>query len=216
MKTATKQKNQTVHTNTIESIRDSVYTETTKAVKHEATATVDSMWKQLLGSAEAPQKMSGDLQAGEAIDFSTHKKLQPEQSKEQPKNLNIAAGIDYRSEVLHGERRISKETEQLLSQQIQEITSELRQLVNASQELAVQFKDVAGEQRVTKPGKYHVSLFQFILTIVKQARMKVENSSACLSIAKGKKKKQGYWDLFAQQGTSFAMNNERAIATQAG
>ncbi|MEK7499053.1 MAG: DUF5660 family protein, partial [Patescibacteria group bacterium] len=119
-------------------------------------------------------------------------------------------------EILHGERRISRETEQILSRQIEEIVIELRQIVSASKELEAQFRDVAVEQRITKPGKYHINLFQFVLTIVKQARMKVENSSACLSIAKGKKGKKDYWSMFAKQGTSFAQNNERSIATQAG
>jgi hypothetical protein len=138
-------------------------------------------------------------------------------TKEGPvRKTEIAAAIDYRSEILHGEKRISHETEQMLARQIEEIAVELRQLVNASQELSTQFKDVAVEQRITKPGKYHVSLFSFVLSIVRQARMKVESSSACLSIAKGRKKKQGYWDMFEQQKTSFSQNNERAIATQAG
>lgn len=216
MKTAAKGKNHYIDPNPIEAFRESGRA-VTETVKNQAAASVDDLWRQLLGGSEKPtqQKMSGDLQAGEAIDLSKHKK-QPEQSKEQPKNLNIAAGIDYRGEILHGERRISKETEQILSRQIEEIVIELRQIVNASQELEAQFKDVAVEQRITKPGKYHINLFQFVLTIVKQARMKVENSSACLAIAKGKKGKKDYWSMFAQQGTSFAQNNERSIATQAG
>jgi hypothetical protein len=212
----------------------SAYEAASKTIKNEASATVGALWDQLLGVKEAPQKMSGDLTAGESIDFTKHKKSDKvihaenrfqstthSQAEDKGKlvhaeNRFIAAGIDYRAEVLGGERRISKETEQMLTRQIQEISNELRQLVNSSQELAVQFKDVAVEQRITKPGKYHVSLFQFVLTIVRQARMKVESSGACLAMAKGKKAKQGYWDLFAQQGTSFSMNNERAIATQAG
>lgn len=217
MKATLKGKNSYIDPNPIEAFRESGYA-VAENVKTQAIASVDDLWKQLLGGSEkpTPQKMSGDLQAGQSIDFTAHKKPQPEQTKEQPKNLNIAAGIDYHREIIQGERRISKETEQMLSKQIEEIVIELRQIVNASQELAVQFKDVAVEQRITKPGKYHLNLFQFVLTIVRQARMKVESSSACLSIAKGKKGKKDYWDLFAQQGTSFAMNNERAIATQAG
>jgi hypothetical protein len=213
----------------------SAYEATSETIKTEASATVSALWDQLLGVKENPQKMSGDLTAGESIDFTKHKspsnithaekRFQNNNAHSQAEDKGKlvraeskfrAAGIDYRAEVLGGERRISRETEQMLSRQIQEISNELRQLVNSSKELATQFKDVAVEQRITKPGKYHVSLFQFVLTIVRQARMKVESSGACLSMAKGKKAKQGYWDLFAQQGTSFSMNNERAIATQAG
>jgi len=218
MKASIKGKNHFIDPNPIEAFRESGYA-VSETVKKQASASVDDLWKQLLGGEVKQPSLptSGDLQAGQAIDFTQHIKAPtPEKSKEQPKNLNITAGIDYRSEILHGEKRISKETEHILSRQIEEIVIELRQIVNASQELAVQFKDVAVEQRITKPGKYHINLFQFVLSIVKQARMKVESSSACLSMAKGKKGKKDYWDLFAEQGTSFAMNNERALATQAG
>lgn len=203
-----KKLNQFIDPNPIEAFRESAHV-ANETVKSNVRDSVDDLWKQLLGGGEkTPAKLSGDLSEGKEINFG--KKV------EQTKNINISAGIDYRGEVLHGGRRISKETEQILSRQIEEIVMELAQLVNSSTELAVQFKDVAVEQRITKPGKYHISLFQFVLGIVKQARMKVESSGACLSIAKGKKAKQDYWSMFEKQGTSFAQNNERAIATQAG
>ena len=219
MKAATKGKNILIP-NPLEAFHESARIVTSE-IKNQAAASVDDSWSQLLGGGEKSQvkhqKMSGDLIAGQSIDFNVHKKPQEQPKQhEQVKRVDVAAGIDYRGEILHGERRISKETEQILSRQIEEIAAELRQLVNSSQELAVQFKDVAVEQRITKPGKYHVSLFQFVLSIVRQARMKVESSSACLSISKGKKGKKDYWSMASTQGTSFTMNNERAIATQAG
>jgi hypothetical protein len=188
---------------------------TIDTVKAQSDASIDALWNQLLGAKEEPKQTSGDLQEGQAIDFTAHKK-KTEQVAEKPRNVNISAGIDYHADILHGEKRISSETEQMLSRQIEEITVELRKLVNASTELAIEFKDVAVEQHITKPGKYHVSLFSFVLSIVRQARVKVESSNACLSIAKGRKQKQGYWDRLNEEGTSFSQNNERAIATQAG
>lgn len=208
----------------IETLRD-VGTPVVDTMRTETNASIDALWKQLLGAEKpAEHPTHGDLTEGQSIVFtqifgskkteqSTHEAPKP---AEKPRNVNIAAGIDYRSEIIHGEKRISKETEQILSQQIEQIVIELRQLVNSSQALATEFKDVAVDQHITKPGKYHVNLFQFILTLVRQSRQKIEHSGSWLAAAKGKKGKQGYWDMFAQQGTSFAQNNERAIATQAG
>lgn len=225
---ASKKIGQFAETEPLETLRELGHA-SVDTIKTQADASVDALWNQLLGVKETSHPTSGDLQAGQEISFTISKKQEtpyvPHEidttkhydTKEGPvKKAEIAAAIDYRSEILHGEKRISRETEQMLSRQIEEITLELRKLVTSSQELAVQFKDVAVEQRVTKVGKYHVSLFSFVLSIVRMARQKVESSKACLSIAKGRKKKQGYWDMFEEQGTSFSMNNERAIATQAG
>ncbi len=86
-----------------------------------------------------------------------------------------------------------------------------------SQELEITYKDMAIEQRIVKPGKYHLNFFQFVLSMVRSARMKIEESSAWLSVAKGKNgKKQNYWQMFKKHGTTFGMSSERAIATQAG
>lgn len=220
--------------NTAETFRESVM-EVTDTVKTQVGASVDDLWRQLLGGGETSKKapsmpQRGDLSAGQVIDFTEYKKTTVTVQKEPVsdrgkvidakdrfiKRSEAAPGINYHSEILHGEKRISRETEQQLTRQIQEIAAELKQIVSASQELATQFKDVAVEQRMVKPGKYHLNLFQFILTVLRQARMKVENSSTCLSISKGKKAKQDYWSQFNDKGTSFSMNNERAIATQAG
>lgn len=171
-------------------------------------------WSQMLGFGEAEQNNThesahGDLAEGQELDLSGHKQTEEERMPDRE------PGIDYRREILHGERGISQENRAELQRQVQEILAELNRLVSSSQVLAVEFKEVS-TQRITKPGKYHISFFSWLLTIVRSARMKVEDSGAWLAMSKSKKSKQQYWGMFKKHGTEFGLSNERVVATQTG
>lgn len=158
----------------------------------------------------------GDLTAGEEVSLASLKRINKEEKSEK---RHIEAGIDYNREIVHGNRIIQQKENQKTSSLLQQILAELRQLTLASRELQVEFGEVITEQRITKPGKYHISLFQWILAVVKQAKMKVEDSKAWLATAKGKHaKKRNYWDLADERvgGTSFSLSGERVVATQTG
>ena len=97
--------------------------------------------------------------------------------------------------------------------------ADARILAASSKELEIQFKDVVVEQRIVKPGKYHQSFFEWMLIIVKTARMRVEDAGTWLSVMHGKKNKrhsQNYWQMFKKHGTTFGLSNERVVATQTG
>lgn len=179
------------------------------------TESVNALWDQILGnySAEGDQlSHGGELTEGQEIDLSAKKA-----KKSEHENAYIEAAIDYRQEIMHGEKRISREQEQQLAYQIQEIVAELQRLVNSSQALESQFKDVAVIQMpATKPGKYHANFFTWVLNVVRSARIQVEDSAAWLSMFKSKKGQKQYWSMFKKHGTSFGMSNERSVATQVG
>lgn len=177
----------------------------------EVKASIHDAWDQILGtqektSSEHPQK--GEMKPGETINL--------KQKSEHKPRPHIEAGIDYRREIIHGtemsERRNTKE----LESKLQEIVIELKRLASSSKVLQAEFKEVTVDQRITKPGKYHVNFFEWVLTVVRAARMRVEDSGAWLSAMKSKKKNKGYWEQFKKKGTSFALSNERNVATQTG
>lgn len=172
-------------------------------------------WEQVLGikSSEQAQssKTGGELKEGEELVLANAKK---EVLKKEVKD--IEPGIDYKEEVLHGEKRIAQENNREIATKIQEVLIELKQLMRSSQELQVEFKEIAVEPRIANPGKYHVSFFEWMLLIIKGARMKVENSAAWLAIFKSKKAKREYWAMFKKHGTTFGLSNERVVATQVG
>lgn len=173
--------------------------------------------KQLLGESlpETTNKHDmGDLQEGQELDLADLN-----QKKESHGKVDLEPGIDYRREILHGSERIKNQETQVLARQIESIVIELKRLAASSKELEIEFKDVVVEERIVKPGKYHQSFFEWMLIMIRNARIRVEDASAWLSVMHGKKNKrqsQNYWQMFKKHGTTFGLSNERVLATQTG
>lgn len=216
-KTTVRKKQQYINQNTIESQR------TGSGIVQQVSNTLKNinsdMWSQLLGTMVSErgghQELSGDLVEGKEVTLGNIAKKQKANEEKAPA-LNIEPGIDYRKEILYGERKIANSQTQEIATKIQEIIIELKRLTATSRVLQVEFKEVATEQRITKPGKYHQTFFEWMLSVIRQARIKVEDSGAWLAVAKSKQQKRQYWAMFKKHGTSFGLSNERIVATQTG
>lgn len=181
---------------------------------------VDDFFAQLFGTETASDKLksshkSGELKPGQAMDLKGSK---GPKSTEKLKNLNIAPGIDYRSEIVHGRERSSQREKQEITRMVEDIKVELEKLLAATKELQ---KEAAKEPLLAAPqnaGKYHANFFEWLLIMLRQARAKVEDGSAWMHAmnSKGQKKGGSYWNMFKKHGTSFGMSNERNVATQTG
>ncbi len=180
-------------------------------------ASVDDFFSQIFGletpsvKAKTPAK-SGSLKPGEKLD------LKGMRNAEKPRNLNIAPGIDYRSDILHSREKVSAREKQEMTRIISDIKVELQRIAAASKLLQ---KEIAQETTSSTPkaiGKYHVNFFEWLLITLRQARVKIEDGSSWVHAInqKGKKKSGTYWQQFKKQGTSFALSNERNVATQTG
>jgi hypothetical protein len=179
---------------------------------------VSSAWSQLLGSKDKSQNqeatqqaaMSGDLEEGQEIDFT---RKQEELAR---KVANIEAGYDYKAEILHFEQKATQETDQHTSTKIQEIMVEIKQLSKSVKELEVEVKDVSMDTVPEKAGKYHETFFEYLLIVLKNARLRVENSANWMHALAGKKAKKGYWDNAKKHGTSYTLSSDRVVSQQVG
>lgn len=178
-------------------------------------------WKQVVSVGNEKQKMpedGGDLVEGQELTLANFANEQTEMEKK-AKDLGTEAGelaVEYKKEILHGALRKERKTTQGIEIKIQEIVAELKRLTTTSKELQIEFKEVAIQQRVINPGKYHVNFFEWVLSIVRHARIKVEDSKAWLAAFQSKKNKREYWTMFKKHGTTFGLSNERIVATQTG
>ncbi len=171
---------------------------------------------QILGvtdSKEKQKKHQGELIEGQEISLA---ELQEKKSEEKEEKREIDPGIEYSREIIHVSERAVNRANQELEAQLQEIMAEIKKLIDSSKELQMQFKDVAVEQYAIKPGKYHKSFFSWLMSVIRAARMKVEDSSAWLAAMHSKKKSREYWTSAKKHGTSFSLSNERNVATQVG
>lgn len=165
------------------------------------------------GSEKKQDSRGGDLKPGQEISFA---KPQEEKAEAKEEKAYIEAAIDYSREIVHvGERAASHENQEL-EYQLREIMAEIKKLADSSKELQMQFKTVAVEQHAVKPGKYHKNFFSWLLSVIRSARMKVEDSGAWLHAMQNKKKSRGYNEMSKKHGTSFSLSNERNVSTQVG
>lgn len=171
-------------------------------------------WDEYLGLENGQEKKekhqaSGDLSEGQELNLKDLKKEKHEKKEVEP-------GIDYSREIVHtGERAANRENRDI-EIQLKEIMVEIKKLTDSSKELQTQFKEIAVEQHVAKPGKYHKSFFAWMLSVIKAARMKVEDSGAWLAAMHSKKKSREYTAMAKKHGTTFSLSNERVVATQVG
>lgn len=199
--------------NPIEAIRDIGASVVESAKNDLARGLVTDLWDQMLGTEigkeNTTRQTSGDLKEGQEITL----KKRP---KKEDKNPQVEAGWDYTGEILHAEKRISQTENRELSARVSEIMIELRKLTSSSKELEAVFREITVEQKPVNPGKYHLNFFEWMLSTIKSARMKIEDSKNWASLFASKKGKKEYWSLFKKHGTSFGLSGERTAATQTG
>ncbi len=200
-----KQQRNFINQNPLESLGNIIQGTGTTLVKDLAGAGASDFFGQMFGiepQKRQPHKGGGELHEGEALDL---KKI---------KDAAIEPGIDYRREIIHADKASSSEDHEIRVR-VEEILVEIKRLTDSSQELATQFKDVIVETQIVKPGKYHQNLLEWMYSLVKTARIRIEESVGWMSAMHSKKDKK-YWTQFKKHGTSFGLSNERTVATQTG
>jgi hypothetical protein len=175
-------------------------------------SSISTAWKQLLSNAENAdrkasqmQTMAGDLQEGEEINFSKRER-----------QVDIDPGIDYKEEILHFERKTTQVQQGQLNQRVEQIMIELKQLSKSVKGLEAQVRDVDTNILPQVMGKYHETFFEFLLTNLKNARLRIEDSTNWLTAIGKKASKKGYWGMAKKHGTSYTLSGDRAVSQQVG
>ncbi|MBI5044451.1 MAG: hypothetical protein HZC02_00845 [Candidatus Levybacteria bacterium] len=186
-------------------------------VKQNIALGADDFMSQLLGidthlSSEVKKaRDTSDMYPGQEVTLSPRAKIEIKSVEK------AAAAINYHADIVRSSERGSSKENQEIQYQIEQIMDELKRLI-ASSDRVIQM--AYGEVSVTSApkivGKYHTNFFSWMLTVIRTARQKVEDSGAWLASSKGKGGKRGYWSEFKKHGTSFGMSGERQVSTQTG
>lgn len=170
---------------------------------------VTALWEEILGGTQKSEagSKSGDLKPGEEISLKEEKKVQ-----------TIEPGINYVREIVHAEKRISAENEQKDRTRVQEILIEIKTLINTSKELKVQFKDVSMVEQIPQgAGKYHSNFVEWVLSMIRSAKERVDTALTWTNAMKSKRGQKTYWALYKKHGAiNFGLSSERVVATQVG
>jgi hypothetical protein len=155
-----------------------------------------------------------ELKAGKAVSLD-HKEEPPQKPKE--KQALTAEHLDYFSEFKREAEGQKKDgTSMVISQQLESILAELRNLKNSSDELENVFKDVVVDEVPEKPGVYHLTFYEGFLKLVMKMRDKVEDGVVYAKLFRSRKAERSYSSMAKKGGTSYTMHHDRAVATQTG
>ena len=191
--------------------------DTAQVARDEAINMARDVGRQLFNFEKSAQKLSGELNVGESLNLA-NTNAWPQHEPESPEiDRYVQPGIDYYREFRPiKERRLVQEDTRSNQMRIEQIIVELRKLILSSQELTVEFKEVTMEETPQEPGTYHLNFFEWVFSVIRKARERIEESQTWLSMFKSKKKQHGYWNMFKKHGTTFGLSGERVVATQTG
>ncbi len=149
-----------------------------------------------------------DLKEGDEMDLSG--------SEAETKKPISAEHQSYFREIISTPTRAEHEDRAQLKVQIEEIRIEIKKLKDASAEMEIVFKEVSTQQTPEKPGKYHLNFYEWVFLTIQNARQRMEEVNTLGSMVSNRKKEKQYLAMSKKHGTSFSLNNERAIARQSG
>lgn len=111
------------------------------------------------------------------------------------------------------DKKIQMETQELVHQLKQQVTL----LEKSEKTLTKEIAKIKVEQLPAKTGIYYLRYLEWMITLVRQLRQRVEDGRAWLStFQKRQKKRMGYWKMYKKHGTTFGLSHERNLATQTG
>lgn len=173
--------------------------------------TLNTLWDNLLG---------GGKDASNQLFGSSSQELKPGQAESLKKQEHVPvrseSHMEYFRTIKNADIAPQKNMEASIQRKVEEIRIEIKSLIATSKQLEATFKTVQIEQKIVKAGKYHETLFDFIKTLLRSARVRMEEGLSWTSTTKNKKQQKQYWSQFKKHGTSFGLSNERTVATQTG
>jgi len=134
-------------------------------------------------------------------------------------NLNkmpIRGGIIHETDVITETAILIKREQTKTQTEIKTILQELKGLAESVKTFEHEIAKVTLETTPKNAGAYHKNFFEMIIRLIRDLKKKVSESNTWLGAFQSKKAKKGYWNMFKKHGTSFAMSDERGIATSTG
>lgn len=169
----------------------------------------DEALKQI-GLKEQKQPLSGEIN----LLTKEEKTSQKTEQKESADKARQLRAVQTQEREIYSAKQ--KQLEQQIGKVMQELKAEVAKLQAQTSELTGEVKSITVESMPAKVGAYHLNYFEWVISMLRDLRKKVSESRHWLALWNQKKKQKGYWAMFKKHGTSFAMSEERAIASANG
>lgn len=222
MKILTSNKKRAYTENGYESLREGVGRE----LRTTGTAALDQFFKEFLkNTAEGipkqliqekdrgKKKSSGELIEGQEV------LLEQQQKQIQRKSERLSLHREYFRRNIEASEPLNAREEAMNARRIEDIQIQIKELIAASQEMEVAFREVSAQintSSMKKPSNYEANFFNWVLLTIKNARARIEEGKNWLAIFASKKSQRQYWNMAKKHGTGFSLSSERNVATQTG
>lgn len=205
-----KKKNIVIAENPIEQLRD-VGDGVVREMKSLPKGIFDTALEQI-GLKPQKQPLSGEIDLASGV-HKTSEKIDQKGASIDSKLRQLRAVQSEGKEVYSAKQ---KALEQQIGKIMQELQLEVKKLEQQTSELTGEVRAVTVQTIPAKPGAYHLNYFEFVISMLRDLRKRVNESRLWLKAWSNRKQQKGYWAMFKKHGTSFAMSEERAIASANG
>lgn len=203
-----KTNNKRRHTSVLESLKD-LGDNTTKSVQKDLLEGASrDMLRQILGEVQ-PKKVSGEIKAGESIEFNELLEGRHDERLEERKRASLQERLQQE------ETRNVKTKNEELKVRLHALQQEVAKLAEATQELG-QGTKVAAMQSTVEPGVYHLIYFEKLLEFIQSFRKKVQDASTWLNSTNERAQKKNYWSKYKKHGSKFLLSPDHYLTRSAG
>lgn len=179
-----------------------------KTTKNEVQGTVNIAFEQIgIKSRSKPQAWSTEINISQSTTSKSESKVE---KKPMPSFTSFTRET----------REVFSNKQEMENRRVQELvvalSKEVASLKYQTAQISGEIQNITVETVTSGPQTYHISFFETILAMLRDIKKDIVKSRTWLSAFNSKKQKKGYWAMFKKHGTSFAMSDERGIATSAG
>jgi hypothetical protein len=190
-------------------------------ITKEAKDAAKNAWDQMLGGSgksvleQMLGKSSNENRLIEGQEFILPSKKTHEKTRESKPQITEEF-VEYKRSVINAERPAEAKTEMEIKRAVEQIQAEIKRLSQTSKLVERTAKDATAEKAPVKPGRYHLSFFEFVLGVLRDATRKLEDTVHFGAVFTSKKQQSKYWNAYKKHGTQFGLSGERTVSTQTG
>jgi hypothetical protein len=199
----------TVNNSFVESMRD-MGGSVMKSLKNDVVkGTAQSIFDQLIGSSNTGK--APDFNQDNTPDLEAYIAEREAQAAEQAKSQERAFHVHKAQE----SKVLFSYADESLRKEIEGVRQELQMLVATMGQVEQQVEQ-AMMDNIVEGGVYHLNYFHKLKEWIKFMRKSLEDSSAWLQMAGGRKSKGYFWTQTASSGNKYSQSSERNVQMGAG
>ncbi len=196
-------------TNVLESLKD-IGSGVTSSLNTDLLGGISKdLLEQILNRRSPNKKVSGDIHAGESLEFSDLL------SGKHEENLKLRNQISFERRLTQEEKVVSEKRTNELKVQLQALMQEVQYLAKTTQSLGEEV-EVAAMQAPAQPGIYHLIFFEKIIEFIRNFRKNIDSASVWLGASNKRAEKKNFWAMYKKKGSSFLLSGESYSQRSAG